>query len=209
MNKTFQEAMDFRHACKSFQEEKEISKENMDFILNAARLSPSSYGLEFTKYLLIKNKDLKEKIKNLAMGQEQVSINSSLLVVLVAIEDSKISSPTPKDRFNRLEVNKEIKSMFLDYYHSYVKEHLNNDEQILAWTSKQAYLAVGNIMTAAATKGIDYCAIEGFNKKEVEKLLNLDTKKYQVALLLPLGYRKNEQRESLRLPLSELVQYID
>ena len=91
---------------KTFQEEKEISKENMDFILNAARLSPSSYGLEFTKYLLIKNKDLKEKIKNLAMGQEQVSINSSLLVVLVAIEDSKISSPTPKDHFNRLEVTK-------------------------------------------------------------------------------------------------------
>ena len=64
-------------------------------------------------------------------------------------------------------------------------------------------------MTAAAFAGIDSCPIEGFEKAKVEEILGLDSSKYQVAMVLPFGYRINEQSEQLRLPFEEVVEFID
>ncbi|MDY0265756.1 MAG: nitroreductase family protein, partial [Sulfurospirillum cavolei] len=70
-------------------------------------------------------------------------------------------------------------------------------------------IALGNIMTAAAYLGIDSCPIEGFEKENLEKALELDTSKYQVAIVLPLGYRINPQPAHLRVPYDEIVEIIE
>jgi len=208
VNKTFEEAINFRHACKKFDESKKVSDEDIRFILNAGRISPSSYGLETSRYIVISNEQLKENIKNVSYGQEQVSNCSHLVIVISSIIDAKIDSGIPRERFERLNMPKENIDFFLDMYSSYVDQHLYTDEKIYAWASKQAYIGVGNIMTAAAVKGVDSCAIEGFEKEKVEELLDLDTSKEQVSLVLPLGYRVRDQREQIRLDFDKVVQFI-
>jgi nitroreductase len=67
---------------------------------------------------------------------------------------------------------------------------------------------MGNMMTAAAIKGVDSCPIEGFEKENVEKVLDLDLTKYQVSCILPFGYRINEQSTQLRESLEKVVEFI-
>jgi len=98
---------------------------------------------------------------------------------------------------------------YLSLYAKHLEETLSSDENIYAWTSKQSYIAAANMMSAAATVEIDSCPIEGFSKPAVEEILELDTSKYQVAMLLPFGYRINPQSEQLRLDYDEVVEFID
>ena len=76
-----------------------------------------------------------------------------------------------------------------------------------AWGSKQCYIALGNIMTAAAASGIDSCPIEGFEKKGVEEVLAINTEQFEVAVIVALGYRLGEQTPRLRFSFDEVVEY--
>ena len=209
MNRNFEKALQFRHACKSFDMSKKIPSEDIEFILNAARLSPSSYGLETSKYIVISNDKLKEKIQEASMNQSQIGNCSHLIIVLAGIEEVKIKSGIPKARFERLNMPKENLEFFLSLYEGFSNEHLYNDEKIYNWASKQAYISVGNMMTAASVKGVDSCAIEGFEKERIENILGLDASLHQVALVLPFGYRKYEQSALVRQDLTDLVQFIN
>jgi nitroreductase len=97
---------------------------------------------------------------------------------------------------------------YMDIYAKHLEKTLSSDENIYAWTAKQSYIALGNMMTAAAFIGIDSCPIEGFEKENVENVLGLDTSKYQVAAFAPFGYRINEQPTQLRLPFEQVVEFI-
>ena len=77
-----------------------------------------------------------------------------------------------------------------------------------AWCSKQCYIGLANIMTTAASEGIDSCPIEEFEKEWVEKVLNIDTNQYEVAVVVALGYRTKEQPERRRHPIDSVVEYI-
>jgi nitroreductase len=97
---------------------------------------------------------------------------------------------------------------FLEVYAGHLSDVLNDDDKIYQWTARQTYIAVANMMNAAANLEIDSCPIEGFEKENVEKVLGLDTSKFQVALMLPFGYRINEQSEQLRLSFEDVVEFI-
>ena len=210
MDKTFMEAMDFRHACKTFDETKKISDENMRFILEVGRKSPSSFGQEGWKFLVITNDELKAKLRPFCWNQAQITTCSHLVIVLGAVEDLKPSSNVPAKRFSRRELPQEKIDAYVELYENHLKVTgvLDNDRTLFAWSARQTYLAAANMMTAAATKGIDSCPIEGFEKEKVEEVLELDTTKYQVSLVLPFGYRINPQSTQMRLPFDEVVEYI-
>jgi len=208
MNKTFEEAMNFRHACKVFDEDKKISDEDIKFILEAGQKSPSSFGMEPWKFLVITNEELKAKIRPACWNQVQVTSCSHLVIVLAAIESVKVESGLPQKRFNRREMTQELFDFYMNLYSSHLKETLSSDDNIYAWTSKQTYIAVGNMMTAAAALGIDSCPIEGFEKEKVEEILGLDISQYQLSLVLPFGYRIDEQSSQLRLDYDEVVEFI-
>lgn len=210
MEKTFMEAMDFRHACKIFDETKKISDEDMRFILEAGRKSPSSFGQEGWKFLVITNEELRAKLKPFCWDQPQITTCSHLVIILAAIEAVKPESGIPALRFARREMPQEKK----DFYNKLYKDHLTvtkvlgSDENVYSWTARQTYIAAGNMMTAAAIKGIDSCPIEGFNKAKVEEVLGLDTKKFQLSMVLPFGYRINPQSTQMRLPFEEVIEFI-
>lgn len=210
MEKTFMEAMDFRHACKIFDETKKISDEDMRFILEVGRKSPSSFGQEGWKFLVIKNEELRAKLKPFCWDQPQITTCSHLVIILAAIEAVKPESGIPALRFARREMPQEKK----DFYNKLYKDHLtvtkvlDSDENVYSWTARQTYIAAGNMMTAAAIKGIDSCPIEGFDKAKVEEVLGLDTKKFQLSMVLPFGYRINPQSTQMRLPFEEVIEFI-
>lgn len=210
MEKTFMEAMDFRHACKVFDESKKINDEDMNFILEAARKSPSSFGMEPWKFLVITNKELKVKLRPFCWDQPQITTCSHLVVILAAIENVKPESGVPRKKFARREMPEEKYEFYLNLYKNHLTntKTLLNDENVYYWTARQTYIAFGNMMTAAAIKGIDSCPIEGFEKEKVEEVLGLDTTKYQVSVISPFGYRVNPQSKQLREPIENIVEYI-
>ena len=201
-------AMDFRHACKVFDESKTISDENMRFILEAGRKSPSSFGMEAWKFLVITNDELKAKIRPACWDQVQITSCSHLVIVLAGIDSVKVESGEVKKRFSRREMPQESLDFYMDLYASHLKETLSSDENIYAWTARQTYLAAANMMTAAAYLEIDSCPIEGLDKNALEQILELDTSRFQVAMALPFGYRLNEQPSQLRLDFDEVVEFI-
>ena len=208
MNNHFSKAMDFRHACRIFDDTKKINDEEMHYILEAGRKSPSSFGMEGWKFLVITNEELKAKIRPLCWNQLQITSCSHLVIILAAIENVKPSSGVPTKRFNRRPLNKEQIDGYIDLYSNHLSHTFSSDEHTYEWTARQTYIALGNMMTAAAYIGIDSCPIEGFEKEKLEKLLGLDTGKWQVSVVLPLGYRINEQSTQLRLPFDEVVEFI-
>lgn len=208
MDKTFLEALEFRHACKIFDESKKISQENLEFILDAGRRAPSSFGMEAWKFLVITNKELKIKLRPHCWDQAQITSCSHLVVILAGIDSLKLDSGIPKERFSRREMPQEKLDFYLKLYENHLKETLSSDENIYAWTAKQTAFAAMNIMNAAAVKGVDSCPIEGYDKDAVEAILGLDKSKFRLSMLLPLGYRINEQSKQLRLSYNEVVEYI-
>ena len=209
MEKTFEEAMAFRHACKVFDDSKKVSKEDMRFILEAGQKSPSSFGMEAWKFLVITNEELKAKLRPSCWDQVQVTSCSHLVVVLAGIDSVKPESGLPEARFKRREMPQETLDFYLGLYARHLEATLSSDENIYAWTAKQTAIAAGNMMTAGAIKGIDSCPIEGYDKNAVETILGLDTTKYQLSMLIPFGYRLNEQSTQIRLDFDEVVEFIE
>lgn len=208
MEKTFKEAMEFRHACKVFDENKKISDTEMQDVLEFGRLSPSSFGMEAWKFLVITNKELKAKIRPACWDQVQVTSCSHLVIVLAGIDSVKVASGEVEKRFARSGMDRKSLDFYLGLYAGHLENILNSDENIYTWTAKQAYLASANMMTGAAVRGIDSCPIEGFDKRQIEEILALDTTKHQVAMVLPFGYRVNEQPPKNRLDFDEVVEFI-
>ena len=129
-------------------------------------------------------------------------------IVLAAIDAVKPSSGEVERKFKRREMPQEKLDFYMGLYAGHLKNTLSSDENIYAWTAKQTAFAAANMMTAAAVKGVDSCPIEGYEKEKVEEILALDTKKYQLALVLPFGYRINEQSTQLREPFENIVEFI-
>ena len=208
MENNFTKAMDFRHACKIFDDTKKISDTDMKFILEAGRKSPSSFGMEAWKFLVITNEELKAKLRPACWDQVQLTSCSHLVIILTNINSVKPQSGEPEKRFKRREMPQEKLDFYLNLYATHLTKELSTDENVHHWTSKQTYIAAGNMMTAAAYIGIDSCPIEGFEKEKVEKILGLDTTQHQLAMVLPFGYRINEQSTQQRLPFDEVVEFI-
>lgn len=208
MENKFMEAMAFRHACKIFDESKKISNEDMKTILEAGRLSPSAFGLEPWKFLVITNEDLKEKLKPICWDQPQITSCSHLVIILAAIEDIKVESGKVKEKFLRWGLSDEQLEFYMDIYPEHMQRALSSDDHCYDWSAKQSFIPLANMMGAAAYMGIDSCAIEGFEKDKVEEVLNLDTTKFQVAVVLPFGYRVNPQRDKIRVAFDEVVEWI-
>ncbi len=206
--KTFEEAMEFRHACKVFDTSKKISDKDIKFILEAGRKSPSSFGMEAWKFLVITNEELKAKLRPACWNQVQVTSCSHLVVVLAGIDSVKVESGLPEKRFARRDMTQEQLDFYLGLYAEHLKETLSSNENIYSWTVRQSYIAAANMMTAAATLEIDSCPIEGFDKGAIEEILDLDISRYQLSMVLPFGYRLGEQSTQLRLPYEEVVEFI-
>jgi nitroreductase len=210
MNKkeNFLKIMNFRHACKVFDTTKKISDEDIEYILEVGRKSPSSFGMEAWKFLVITNDALKEELQPLCWNQPQITTCSHLVVVLAGIEELQVENGVVRSRFMRRDLPKEKLDAYMKLYASHLSDTLSSDDKIYQWSARQTYIAAANMMSAAACIEIDSCPIEGFEKENVEKVLKLNKNKFQVAMLLPFGYRVDKQSPQLRLDFETVVEFI-
>ena len=200
-------ALNFRHACKAFDQEKKISKAHMDTILTAAHLSPSSFGLEAWKFLVISSDEVKKALRPACWNQPQITNASHVIVILSKPGVADPSHEYIKLNFKRRDLPEDLTKAYIEKYKHHMETEVFPRMSAYAWCSKQCYIALANIMTAAASEGIDSCPIEGFEKEWVEKVLSIDTEQYEVAVVVALGYRVKEQPPRKRHPLENIVEY--
>lgn len=212
-------AYNFRFACKEFDSSKKISDDDFKFILETARLSPSSCGFEPWKFLVINDMKLREELKPLCWGaQTQLSTASHFLIILSRnINDLKYDSKYISDLMKNVQKLSdniiEIKTKFYKDFQEEQFKLLESDRAVFDWGCKQTYIALANMMTAAAQIGIDSCPIEGFDRDKVEKLLEdkgiLDKNHFGVSCMVAFGYRKNgPKHEKTRQSLDKIVEFI-
>ena len=199
----FTEAMQFRHACKRFRDEK-IPAAQFDEILEFGRMSPSSFGMEPWRFIVIEAEDLKVKLRPLCWNQPQITECSHLLVIAADNESVLPGSEYVETMFKRRGLPKEALERYLEVYKNHMLPQFHSREAVEAWTHKQCYIAAANMMTGAASLRIDSCPIEGFEKEKVERALELE-KAFSVALIVAFGYRLDEQPEHVRLPTEAIV----
>jgi len=204
------EILKFRHACKIFDESKKISAGEFDFILEAGRLSPSSTGLEQWDFLVVQNKELREKIKAVSWNQAQITSCSHLVVVLAKIKEIKFgSSYVDKMIARRADKDPEAIAARRKFYNDFLLSNFKNDDELtFQWSHEQCMIAATNMMNAAASLGIDSCPIEGFDRHALNEILGLDESEKRVAILVPFGYRLNPQPEKYRREISDVVKWI-
>ena len=200
----FMEAMQFRHACKRFRDEK-IPAEQFDEVLEFGRMSPSSFGMEPWRFIVIEAEGLKAKLRPLCWDQPQITECSHLLVITADNESVLPGSDYVETMFKRRGLPKEALECYLEVYKNHMSPQFHSREAVEAWTHKQCYIAAANMMTGAASLGIDSCPIEGFEKEKVEKALELE-KAFSVALIVAFGYRLTHQPPHHRLPIETIIQ---
>ena len=201
------EILKFRHACKIFDESKKIGAGEFDFILEAGRLSPSSTGLEQWDFLVVQNKELREKIKAVSWNQAQITSCSHLVVILAKIKEVKVGS-SYIDKMIARRADKNIEAIAARQKFFLLSNFKNDDELTFQWSHEQCMIAATNMMNAAASLGIDSCPIEGFDRHALNEILGLDESEKRVAIVVPFGYRLNPQPEKLRRQRAEVVTWI-
>ena len=201
------EILKFRHACKIFDESKKISAGEFDFILEAGRLSPSSTGLEQWDFLVVQNKELREKIKAVSWNQVQITSCSHLVVILAKVKEVKVGS-SYIDKMIARRADKDPEAIAARQKFFLLSNFKNDDELTFQWSHEQCMIAATNMMNAAASLGIDSCPMEGFDRHALNEILGLDESEQRVAIVVPFGYRLNPQPEKLRRQRAEVVTWI-
>lgn len=202
----FLKAMAFRHACKAFDTEKQIPAEQFEQILEVARTSPSSFGMEPWRLIVIRKPNLRKALKSACWNQNQITDCSELVILTTDNDTVRSGTAYVRKMFERRGLPSDAVDTYMGVYKNYL-EPIECDEVLLEnWTAKQCYIALANMMTYAATLEIDSCPIEGFDKEEVEAILDLEYG-HSVAVICAFGYRIKAQSEQKRLDLKQIIEY--
>ncbi|WIY60702.1 NAD(P)H-dependent oxidoreductase [Bacillus arachidis] len=212
-------AYQFRHACKEFDVNKKIPDEDFHFILETGRLSPSSFGFEPWRFVVIQNQELRNKLLPVAWGaQKQLPTASHFVIILARKKEEMIYNSSYISNFmkNIQHLPEEVITMKRGFYKEFQESDfqlLESDRAMFDWASRQTYIALGNMMTAAAQIGIDSCPIEGFNKEKVEAVLKeegiLSDESFGVSVLVAFGYRAEEPKhDKTRQSMDTIVEWI-
>lgn len=203
----------WRYATKKFDAAKQIAPETWHALEQSMVLAPSSFGLQPWKFLVIRNPDLRQQLVESSWGQKQVA-DASHLVVFAIKQDIDAAYV---DRYvGRMAEVQQVPVDALAGFSNVVKSFLDkipSPAALNAWATRQAYIALGELMTTAAMLGVDTCPIEGFNPAKYDELLGLTAQGYASVVVCAVGYRAADDhsatRPKVRFATGEMVQYVD
>lgn len=209
----------FRRAIKEFEVDQKISDEDFNFILEIGRMSPSSFGWEPWKFLVVQNMAIREKLMEPSWGAQRQLPSASHFVVLLARKAADMRPGSDYLSYISKEVDhlpEEAEKVKLDFFGKFQQNEfdLTDDRKLFDWAGKQVYIALANMMTAAAEIGIDSCPIEGFDQKKVEEILAeeglVDTDHLGVAAMVAFGYRKEDSPfPQTRQSIENVVEWVN
>ncbi|MBO9412448.1 MULTISPECIES: NAD(P)H-dependent oxidoreductase [unclassified Ruegeria] len=199
------DAFNFRHATKVFDPERKITESEFNTILEAARLSPTSFGTEPFQLLVVQSPEKRELFRDFTWGANgatngtagQLGTASHYVIILSHTGATMKAGSDYLARHNRevKQFPEEVIEMLGGAYAKFQAHDfkLESDADIEKWAARQAYIVLGNMMTAGALMGIDSCPIEGFELDKTEAVLRehfgIDTNLYKPAVMVAFGYR--------------------
>ena len=186
--KTFLNNLEWRYAVKKFDTDKRVDANDLQKIKDAIRMTPTSYGLQPFRIIIVQDQELKNKLKLSSYNQAQVDTCSDLIIFVANTDVQKrigeycdLSDFKSKGMFKRAGIEAIMRGSFA----------MRSDEAKLRWATNQTYIALGFAMAACAELHVDSCPMEGFSSDDYKKELGLSDSEY-VAVLLPIGYRVEE-----------------
>ncbi|WP_179349381.1 NAD(P)H-dependent oxidoreductase [Winogradskyella pacifica] len=202
------EQLNWRYATKKFDTTKSLSREKLNILKEAFNLTAVSYGLQTLKLVVVEDKIARERLVEVAYGQRQVIDSSHLLVLCI---QNEIDGNDVNAHFDTIKAIRNTPDAILNPFKKELKstvEDMPADKKLI-WATKQAYIALGNLMTVCAVEGIDSCPMEGFIPKVLDEKLELEKHGLSSVLLLPVGYRADDDMfadfKKVRQPISKTV----
>ena len=203
----FIENQKWRYATKKFDASKKVSASDLETLKEAIQLSTSSYGLQLYKVFIIENPEVRAQLQPVSWGQSQIIEASHLLVFanIVDVQESDIDAYVQNIADTRGLSVEDLKG-----YSDFMKSKIVPlpVEQKAVWTSKQTYLALGNLLNAAADLKIDVTPMEGFEPEKYNEILGFNALGLNASLVAAVGYRHEEDATQhyvkVRKPKQEL-----
>ncbi|HBK82216.1 MAG TPA: NAD(P)H-dependent oxidoreductase [Flavobacterium sp.] len=206
---TFLENQSWRYATKKFDASKKIAQKDFEKLQQAIQISASSYGLQPYKVLVIENPEIRAQLQPVSWGQSQIVDASHLLVFanFIDVTDNHID-----DYISNIAKTRGMKLEDLKGYGDFMKSKITPmpSELKSSWTSRQVYLALGNLLNAASELKIDVTPIEGFEPEKYNEILDLKSKNLNAVVVAAIGYRHKEDATQfypkVRKPINELFE---
>ena len=187
------EDLNWRYATKKFDTAHKLSENQLDILKEAFNLTALSYGLQTLKLIVISDKDKREQLVEHAYGQRQVVDSSHLLILCI---QSQIDTDDVEEHFDNVIAVRQTPAEILQPFKNQLTGTISQMEtnKKLEWATRQAYIALGNLMTVCAAERIDSCPMEGFNPDSFDTILGLDQRGLKSILLLPVGKRAEDDK---------------
>jgi nitroreductase len=204
--------LNWRYATKVFNKKKKISPENWDVLEQSLLLSPSSYGLQPWKFIVVENESLREKLKPVSWGQNQVT-DASHFVVFATLKE--LNSEFIETYINRIaEVRGQSKDSLIGYETMMKKNIVEGmkKDYVFHWNQRQAYIAMGFLLETAALLEVDTVPMEGIDPKAYDDILGLTNSDYGTVAAVALGYRdesdKYAEAKKVRFAKDKVIQFL-
>lgn len=214
---TILDAYQFRHACKAYDPARKISDDDFRFILETGRLSPSSFGLEPWRFVVVQEPQTRALIRDMAWGAREKVMECSHFVVILARQPAMLSPDgdyLPRFMREVQHLPEEAVQMRLRFFRNFSEkdfELAGHPRAFYDWACKQTYIALGNMLTAAAMIGVDSTAIEGFPLEAMNSALAgrglYDPAQFKLSVMAAFGYRLNAPQPKTRQRLQDVVQW--
>ena len=204
------DSLHFRYATKQFDDSRKIPSDAWDVLEQSLVLSPSSFGLQPWKFIVVDDVDLRMKLRQHSWNQSQIT-DASRLVVFTTRTD--MTEPDVDRFLSRMAAVQGRDPSTLEGYRNMIVSFAAamNLESRQAWNARQTYIALGQFMTAAAAIGIDTCPIEGFDPAGYDQVLELSDSGYRTTVVCAVGYRSADDKYAAapktRFPIEEVIEH--
>ncbi|MDA9027051.1 NAD(P)H-dependent oxidoreductase [Flavobacteriaceae bacterium] len=184
-------ALNWRYAAKKFDSTRIIPNETIEVIKECFNLTASSYGLQPVKLLIVSNKSILQELVPISSNQEQVGQASHLCVFCV---DTNVDEAYIRTYFENIKSIRKTPDAVLNSFRDSLISSFGtkSPDEMFNWGAKQAYLALGNMLTVCATQEIDACPMEGFDPVAYDAYFKLNELGLRSALVMPIGYRSKD-----------------
>lgn len=211
MDKEIIKSLKWRYATKIFDSNKMVSNENLNTILESARLSPSSIGAEMWKFIVVTDKKIRIEIDKASYNQPQI-MSASHLIILAYRTD--IVENLVKERLERTAKIQKVGELTLTGLKTMLENTILNKKTngtLETWIKSQIYIPLGIMIETASLLEIDNCPMEGFKSDEIDEILKLKQKNLKSITILALGYRGDDptsKRPKVRRDFNDVVEFI-
>ncbi len=206
------QSLEWRYATKKFDDTKKLNDDQLALLLKTIQLTPSSYGLQPYKVIVITNQEVKDQLKAAAFGQTQLT-DASHIFVFARTKNYNIEhvEEFAQNIIETRAINMEAIQAYVDVMKGTI--NARSQEELATWNAKQAYIGLGFLLETAALNEIDACPMEGFNPAAFDEILGLDEKNLTSVVIAPVGFRSEEdtfqEHKKVRKSHEDLFIYVD